>query len=68
MFVYDSDSKGIAVLSLNFERYFTYDPVLLSYGVLKIAILTNLGQIMRDQFRPINACAEISSVLEIVPN
>ena len=52
-FVYHS--KAIVVLSLNLKRYFTCDHFLRSYAGLKIAILTNLGQLTRDIIRAINA-------------
>ena len=47
-------SKGIVVLSLNLNRYFSCDHFR-SYGGLKIAILANLGQLTRDIFRAITA-------------
>ena len=42
-------SKSIVVLGLNLKRYFTYDYFLYSYEGLKVAILTNLGQLMREK-------------------
>ena len=48
-------SKGIVVLSLNSKRYFACDHFSYSYEGLKIAILTNLGQLTRDIIRAINA-------------
>ena len=48
-------SKAIVVLSLNLKRYFTCDYFPESYEGLKIAILTNLGQLTRDIIRAINA-------------
>ena len=48
-------SKGIVVLSLNLQIYFTCDHFLRNYGGLKVAFLVNLGKLMRDKFRAINA-------------
>ena len=48
-------SKGIVVLSSNLKRYFTCDDFSKSYGGLRIANLTNLGQIKSDRFCTINA-------------
>ena len=42
-------SKSIVVLGLNLKRYFTCDYFLYSYEGLKVAILTNLGQLMREK-------------------
>ena len=47
-------SKAIVVLSLNLKRYFTCDHFSQSYEGLKVAILTNLGQLTRDFFLAIN--------------
>ena len=47
-------SKGIVVLSFNLEKYLTCDHSSWSYVNLKIAILANLGEFMRDIFRAIN--------------
>ena len=53
-------SKGIDDLSLYLKRCFTYYRFFLSNGVLKIAILVNLGKLTRDTFRPINTQAELA--------
>ena len=53
LFLYHS--KAIVVLNLNLKRYFSCDHFSQSYEGLKIAILTNLGQLTRDIFRAINA-------------
>ena len=48
-------SKSFVIPSLVLESYFTCDYFSLSYGVKKVAISANLGQLTRDIFRAINA-------------
>ena len=52
---FSNHSKGIVILSLNLQKYFTCNYFLLSYGGLKVALLAYLGQLTRNIFRAINA-------------
>ena len=51
--------KKSCCTGLKFEKFCHRDDFSYSYGCLKIAILTNLGQLLRDIFRAINVETEI---------